>query len=206
MMALTAGIVGNAADVFLPVGVTDRHAGQLLTLTRIGGFGVVRKARPTVPLHLHTGIDIMRPHRNYADEPVYPIARGTVISKRTDGPYAQLIIEHEVGSRKIWSVYEHVAGISVNVSSQVDPMVPVARFLNREELARYGWQFDHLHLEILRERPVPLTPAEKTPERYYGSHSLECTSPAMVTRYFYDPLEFFKEGRVLLETRRSGGI
>jgi hypothetical protein len=144
-----------------------------------------------VSSHLHAGIDIRRPHRNYVDEPVYPIAGGTVISKRTDGPYAQLIIEHEIGEKKFWSVYEHIAGISVGVASHVDPLVPVARFLNREELGKYGWQFDHMHLEVLREKPMPLKPVPKTPERFYRSYSLECTSPAMLNRYFYDPLDFF---------------
>jgi hypothetical protein len=191
LVALTAGIVGTGSDAFLPVGVPDRHSATLLTLTEIGGFGVRRKARPKVPSHLHTGIDIRRPHRNYENESVYPIAGGTVISKRTDGPYAHLIIEHEIGEKKFWSVYEHIAGISVSVASRVNPLVPVARFLNREELGKYGWQFDHMHLEILREKPMPLKPALKTPERFYRSYSLECMSPAMLNRYFYDPLEFF---------------
>ena len=99
------------AQVFLPIQAENRHSTKGLTLTSIGQFGLRRKARPNIPSHLHTGIDIKRPHQNYLDEPIYPIAAGKVISKRIDGPYAQLIIEHELNRRKVWSLYEHIAGI-----------------------------------------------------------------------------------------------
>jgi hypothetical protein len=99
----------------------------------------LRKARPGIASHLHTGIDIERPHSNY--EPIFPIAKGVVISKRDDGAFAQLIIEHSVKGKKVWTVYEHIAGIVPKLNDVVDPMNPIARFMTREELNRFGWQF-----------------------------------------------------------------
>lgn len=127
---------------------------ESLRLTRIGDFGLLRRSRPGIPAHLHTGVDIDRPSDNYNNEPVYPIASGIVISLCDDGPYAQIIIEHRTaGGDTVWSVYEHVAGILCNLGDTVTPSRPIARFMNRRELNRYGWQFDHLHLEMMRTPP-----------------------------------------------------
>src|SRR5512133_602835 len=90
----------------LPVHTTNRKSISTLTLSEIGDFGLVRKARPGVPAHYHTGIDIKRPVYNYQDEPIFPISEGIVISIRQDGPYAQLIIEHK--NPACWTVYEHI--------------------------------------------------------------------------------------------------
>ncbi len=179
----------------MPVQTKDRLSTDELELTAIGRFGLVRKARKTVPSHYHTGIDIKRPRPNYVDEPIYPIARGTVISKRDDGPYAQLIIEHEIRGIRFWTLYEHLAGITVNVNSSVSPETPIGRFMNRKELNRYGWQFDHVHFEVLRVRPMPLRPVPSTPERFYSSYSLTCFSKAVLEKYFYDPVDFLRGDR-----------
>jgi len=187
---LAAGPGDRASDLLLPVGAPDRASGRSVVLTDIGAFGAPRKPRPTVPAHLHTGVDICRPHPNYDGEPVYPVARGVVISKRTDGPYAQLIIAHEIAGEKFWSVYEHIAGITADDSSEVDPMVPIARFMNRDELRRYGWQFNHVHLEILKVKPFPLAPDPRRPERKFSSYTLLCHTAADLERYFHDPLRF----------------
>jgi len=85
-----------SSSVLLPVDYGDRKDISRVQLTEIGEFGLMRKARVGIPAHFHTGIDIKRPGNNYHDEPIFPIAPGRVISKRTDGPYAQLIIEHNV--------------------------------------------------------------------------------------------------------------
>jgi len=184
----------DAGDRFLlPVKATDRLSTDQLVLTPIGKFGLVRKARLHVPSHLHSGIDIKRPNPNYSNEPIYPIAEGIVISKRDDGPYAQLIIEHNFRGMQFWTLYEHLAGITVDVNSVVSPENPIGRFMNRDELNRYGWQFDHVHFEVLRLRPMPLQPNPATPTRFYSSYSLICYSKADLVRYFYDPLEFLGE-------------
>lgn len=81
-------------EVHLPINVSNRISLGELSLTEIGAFGLRRKARPNVKSHLHTGIDIKRPDNNYMNNPIFPIAPGVVISKRDDGPFAQLIVEH----------------------------------------------------------------------------------------------------------------
>jgi len=83
-------------QVYLPIELTDRSNISMIELSDIGDFGLMRKPRPNVPQHYHTGIDIKRPNNNYKNEPIYPIAKGKVISKRDDGPYANIIIEHEL--------------------------------------------------------------------------------------------------------------
>jgi hypothetical protein len=180
-------------SLFIPVNVSDRHSIEDVRLTAIGKFGLLRKARPTVPSHFHAGADIQRPNVNYLNEPIYPIAKGMVISRKTNGPYAQLIIEHKIGSRKIWSLYEHIAGIMVSVNDSVYPSSAIARFMNREELNKYGWKFDHVHLEILKIQPLPLHPDKQNPDRYYYSYSLVCYNKNNLDKYFFDPIFFFNE-------------
>jgi hypothetical protein len=186
----TALAVNTIAQALSPIDAGDRKSFNAIQLTAIGKFGAVRKARPHVPSHIHTGIDIKRPAKNYENEPIFPVMRGTVISKRDDGPYAQLIIVHDKEGKLFWSVYEHIAGIKVNVGDEADPMKPIARFMNRKELDRNGWQFDHFHLEILKAKPRPIKPDRKTPFRFYSSYTLECHTNEDVNRYFYDPIKF----------------
>lgn len=161
-----------------------------IELTEIGEFGLLRKARPNIPAHLHTGIDIKRPGNNYDHEPIFPIADGIVISKRTDGPYAQLIIEHPNNGEPFWTVYEHIAEIQVHLSQQVNPETQIARFFNREELNLHGWQFDHFHFEILKKQPLKITPSAKTPERHFRSYTLSCFTEEELLQNFYDPYLF----------------
>lgn len=180
-------------QVYLPINLVDRRNISGIHLTEIGKFGLMRKARPNVPKHYHTGIDINRPNGNYASEPIYPIASGVVISKRTDGPYANLIIEHTINGRKVWSLYEHIAGIKVSVAQNVNPNTPIARFMSRDELNKNGWQFDHFHLEILKIKPIRIKPTLDNPERFYKSYSLICYTPTDLEKHYYDPLVFFRE-------------
>jgi len=162
-----------------------------IKLSPIGNFGQVRKARPGIPGHLHTGIDIRRPTGNYDNEPVFPLAPGRVISLRDDGPFAQIIIEHQPDNlNRFWSVYEHVAGISVTISEQVIAGKPLARFMNRKELEKYGWQFDHFHLEILKIKPRTIRPSFELPYYLYQTYNLECYSREELAYYYYHPLEF----------------
>ncbi len=176
----------------LPVKTIDRNSITTLALTEIGDFGLLRKERAGIPAHYHTGIDIKRPSKNYQNEPVFPIAVGIVISVRRDGPYAQVIIEHEV-ERKLWTVYEHIAGITVNLYDSVSPDLPIARFMNKNELDAFGWQFDHFHFEILKIRPSKLMQRDSNPERLLSSYTLVCYSKEELNRKFYDPIEFLGE-------------
>lgn len=179
-------------EILLPIRSDNRRAIERIQLTEIGGFSVIRKARPTVPMHFHTGIDIKRPSQNYVDEPIFAVAEGTVVSKRDDGAYAQLIIEHQIGKLKFWTVYEHVAGIRVALHDQVRTAKPIARFMNKAELDTYGWQFDHFHFEVLKVAPTPLKFDPSKPHRRFNSYSLVCYSKRDLNRYFYDPLAFLR--------------
>jgi len=176
---------------YLPIKTTDRLSIHSISLTSIGEFGMLRKERPGIPSHFHTGIDIKRPTSNFQDEPIFPIYDGVVISIRKDGPYAQIIIEHG-SSLKFWTVYEHVAGIKVRLYEQVTPNLPIARFMNTNELNKYGWQFDHFHFEILKTKPLKLEIDNSNPERRYSSYSLTCLTSEGLNKYFYNPIEFLK--------------
>ncbi|MCP3901695.1 MAG: M23 family metallopeptidase, partial [Desulfobacteraceae bacterium] len=155
-------------DCFLPIGVENRQLWESVQLTSIGKFGELRKARSNIPAHYHTGIDIKRPNGNYENEYIFPIMYGKIISIRDDGPYAQIIIEHQNDQGTVWSVYEHIAEIKGAVGDSVNPYYPIARFMNKNELEQYGWQFDHLHFEILKIRPRHLKPNANTPFRLFG--------------------------------------
>ncbi len=176
----------------MPICLEDRQDISQIHLTKIGQFGLVRKARNNIPEHYHTGIDIKRPNNNYDTEPIFSIAKGKVISKRTDGPYANLIIEHEINGRKLWTLYEHISGIKVNVSDMVDTDTPMARFMNTDELNRFGWQFDHFHFEIIKFKPMRIIPDKNNPERFFNSYTLICYNIDDLHKYYFDPIEFFK--------------
>jgi hypothetical protein len=179
-------------QILIPILSEDRQDISNIHLTEIGKFGLLRKARNNIPEHYHTGIDIKRPNHDYESEPIFPVANGIVISKRTDGPYANLIIEHEIKGQKIWTLYEHISGIQVNVTDSVDSTTRIARFMNKDELNRYGWQFDHFHLEIIKIKPQRINPPKENPERFYNSYSLVCYSMDDLQKYYFDPISFFK--------------
>ena len=183
----------TALEWYLPVNTPDRRSWNDVKLTAIGRFGLQRKARPGVPAHLHAGVDIKRPGGNDADEPVFPAARGVVISMRDDGPLAQVIVEHRQSDGSIiWTVYEHVAGIAAAAGDTVDPVKPIARFMTRHELGRYGWQFDHLHFEVMREQPILTTPSKRLPQRFYQTYALACPDQRSLSRCYHDPREFLE--------------
>lgn len=178
----------------LPIQTTDRRIIPTIKLTHIGKFGEMRKARPTVPAHLHTGIDIKRPTPQRDNEPVFPAAPGRVLSIRNDGPFAQIIIEHILANgQKIWTAFEHISGIVTSVGQRVHPSQPIARFMNRAELDRYGWQFNHIHFEILKTGPKPVPPDPKHPERFFTTYNLECYSKADLNCHYHNPIDFFRE-------------
>ena len=176
----------------LPIDTINGKLSDTLMLTAIGDFGLLRKERPGIPAHYHTGIDIKRPSTNYINEPIFPICDGIVISKREDGPYAQIIVEHQ-HDKKFWTVYEHIAGITVDLFDYVTPNSPIARFMNIEELDRFGWQFDHFHFEILKEQPFKLSGENSKPDRLFASYTLVSYTQEDLHKYFYEPIDFFKE-------------
>jgi len=179
---------------YLPINTENRQSLENVKLTSIGRFGLMRKARPGIPAHLHTGVDFKRPNNNYIDEPIFPAAKGKVISLRDDGPYAQIIIHHSLpDSTSLWTVYEHIAGIQTKLHDSVDPQRPLARFMTKEELNKYGWQFDHVHFEVMKIKPKPRKPDKRRPSLYYSTYCLVCYTQADLDEKYYNPLEFLKQ-------------
>lgn len=178
--------------LYLPVHVTDRTNASLISLTNIGQYGLKRKARPTVPSHYHTGIDIKRPTSNYINEPVYAAGKGRVISVRNDGPFSQVIIEHDFNNDISWTVYEHILGITCHAGDNVTENTVVARFFNKSELEKYGWQFDHLHFEILKAKPLKVKKNVRFPEYYYQTYAVTCYSVDDLCKRTVNPMEYFK--------------
>ncbi|MFO7827663.1 MAG: M23 family metallopeptidase [Bacteroidales bacterium] len=183
----------NAQNFLLPVQLYDRSDLSLIQLTPIGKFGEIRKERPGVPEHYHTGIDIKRPKQNYKEEPIYSIGQGVVLSIRNDGPYALIIIEHNNNGNTFWTEYEHVAGIKVEVGDFVTEKTQIARFMNSDELNQYGWQFDHFHFEIFKVPPMRIVPKESQPQHIYNTFNLICYTMDDLDHYYFNPIPFLKE-------------
>jgi hypothetical protein len=195
----------NSAQWFLPIEVKCRTDVAELKLSAIGRFGLERKARKTVPAHLHTGIDILRPRGNYDNEKIFPACNGVVISIRDDGPYAQIIIEHRMHGELLWTVYEHIANISCQVGDFVSADAPIASFFSMSELNVYGRQFDHFHFEVLKQRPIQIIPTRILPSRLYNTYALTCfTYPELIEKY-YDPVEFLsmKFKSIIVDSKKN---
>lgn len=192
IVCLIFSSLNSKVELKVPVETSNRLSVNTLQLTKIGQFGLTRVARPSISEHYHTGIDIKRPNNNYIDEPIYPVLDGIVISIRRDGPYAQIIVEHSQ-KEKFWTVYEHIADIKIELFQQVFSTQPIARFMNKSELNRYGWQFDHVHFEILKIKPVKLERNAKLPERLFTSYTLTCHTKEELNKYFYNPLAYLKK-------------
>jgi len=86
----------------------------------------------------------------------------------------------------------------VSLNDSIDPQYPVARFMNKEELNAYGWQFDHFHFEVLKKEPVKLNPATRTPQRLYNSYTLVCYTIDDLEKYFFDPLLFLEQNKLIV--------
>lgn len=180
-------------DFLIPIDCYDRTEISSIHLTTIGSFGKMRKMRPGIPAHFHTGIDIKRPNPNYYNEPIFAIGEGRVISMRDDGPYAQIIIEHYHNGNIFWVEYEHVAGIKVRVGDFVNENTVISRFMNKSELNIYGWQFDHFHFEILKKQPVSIRSRKSQSQHFYNTYNLVCYSNDDLNSNYYDPFVFLKE-------------
>ncbi|XOV93759.1 MAG: M23 family metallopeptidase [Bacteroidota bacterium] len=192
LLLISAFQLLTGPNIRIPIDAPNRKLIEFIKLTEIGQFGLKRKDRKEVPEHLHTGIDIQRPNKNYSNAAIYAIDAGTVISKREDGPFAQVIIEHDFGNLVFWTVYEHIAEIQVDLFQEVDSETKIARFFNLDELNQYGWQFDHFHFEVLKRRPIRIQPKSETPERLYNSFTLNCFVLKELNDNFYSPLDFLE--------------
>jgi hypothetical protein len=78
------------------------------------------------------------------------------------------------------------------IGDSVSPQRPLGRFMNDEELHQHGWQFEHLHFEILKRHPQPVLPTKNMLMRRFKSYNLECYTRDDLERHYYDPREFFQ--------------
>jgi hypothetical protein len=64
--------------------------------------------------------------------------------------------------------------------------------MNRRELNRYGWQFDHVHLEVMKAPPLPRQTDAGLPYCRYKTHGLACRSRQELLSRYQDPLAFLR--------------
>jgi hypothetical protein len=178
---------------YLPLDFPNRTAVDNVKLTTIGKFGRLRTARPTVPSHYHTGADIRRPDSNYAFTPVHPAHEGTIISVLDKGPFSQIIIEHSTDGDTVWTAYEHIHVLKFRAGTPVSPFDTIARLFDKTELSKYGWQFDHLHFEVIKKRPPRLAASKTAPDHRYTTFAITCYTEQSLHERLCDPLEFMKE-------------
>jgi murein DD-endopeptidase MepM/ murein hydrolase activator NlpD len=179
-------------QVFSPINSINRQSIDQIQLTQIGAFGEFRIERPNIPAHYHTAIDILRPGNTSNAQFIFPIADGEIISIRNDGPFAHIIIAHEIkGVGRFWTIYEHISEIRVSVGQIVSHDDVIARFMNKTELDHYGWQFNHLHFEVLKVEPKSMRSSQTHPQRNYNSYSLDCFTKTELNLRYYDPVQFF---------------
>jgi murein DD-endopeptidase MepM/ murein hydrolase activator NlpD len=180
---------------YIPASYSDITEISNIKLTAIGHFGLLRKERPNVPAHYHTGIDIVRPKPNYYHEPIFPSLSGEVVSIIDDGPFSQIIVKHFYNGRNYWSVYEHLHVKLRNIGITVNPYDTLGYFFNIDELNRYGWQFDHFHFEINKIEPQLIKPTAKNPKRVYRTFAINCYTKEELDQRLENPLEFLR-GRI----------
>lgn len=166
------------------------HPERKLSLTAIGEFGLWRKDRPGIPGHFHSGLDLARPVPDQQEVLIHPVASGTLISIRQKGPWSQVIIEHGKGRSVWWSVYEHFIPDNAKPGDTVHPDRPIGRLMRIPELNQYGWQFNHLHLELMKSAPKPLKPTTHEPGRRYITHGLSCFTMEQLRSAYWNPADW----------------
>ena len=142
---------------------------------------------PRIGGHLHTGIDLMKYNRN-SEAKVYAASNGRVVSIYATEPNRSLMVMHKLETGEIiYSVYVHITDIQVSIGEIVDCNTIVGRLMNAEQLNKYGWEFNHIHFEILKSKPRIEDPGK------YLSYSVLCKTPKEVDAHFYNPVTFFQK-------------
>lgn len=172
----------------LPLRTADRQDWSTVLFEPDAKFKTMRSPFGQVKLHYHTGADIqVKEEFGFVDAPgmpVYAIAAGKVVAIEDPMPQRRITIEHKLPDGKtVWSAYCHISDAQVSVNQLVDEETVIARRMNREELDHYGWEYDHVHLEILKKLPVYVTD-------YYHRKTFTCDTEAEVDEYFFDPVFF----------------
>lgn len=151
-------------------------------------FKTKRSAFTNVKLHYHTGVDIQANGSagklDSPGMPIFAVAAGKVVAVEDELPQRRITIEHKLpDGTVVWSVYCHIAGECVVPHEVVDSETIIARRMNGRELDQYGWEYNHVHLEILKKMPDFL-------DAFYQRKTFTCYSEEDVNEYFYDPIKF----------------
>ncbi len=170
----------------LPLMTPDRQDWSTLFFEPDAHFKALRAPFGPVKLHYHTGIDLQNSEPQIPGVPIYPIAAGKVIAIEDPLPQRRITIEHNLpDGSKVWSVYIHVSNEQVAVGDMVDTETVIAYLMSGSELAVYGKEFDHVHLEIMKQMPDLVS-------EYHQRKTFTCYTENEVDEYFYNPEEFLK--------------
>jgi murein DD-endopeptidase MepM/ murein hydrolase activator NlpD len=146
--------------------------------------------------HLHTGIDIVNP-KGGPGEAVYAAAAGKVVSIYAKEPNLGVMIQHRLPYDEIvWSVYVHVTHINARIGDVVSSNTAIAHVMNKDQLKKHGWEYKHLHFEILKKPRV-------NEVGKYVSYSTRCKTRQEVEKHFYDPKAFLQR---MFASDRSGNL
>ena len=98
------------------------------------------------------------------------------------------MIQHLLPSgTAIYSVYVHVTNIKVNTGDIVGHTTHIADLMDKAQLDTYGWEFNHLHFEILKK------PRVHEINGNYLSYSTRCKTKEDVLEHFHNPELFLKK-------------
>ena len=65
--------------------------------------------------------------------------------------------------------------------------------MNKSELNKYGWQFNHFHFEILKIPPKKIKPGNTQPQHIFKTYNLVCYTFEDLQNFYYDPLELLED-------------
>lgn len=136
--------------------------------------------------HLHTGIDLINPMGGQGEK-VYAAAAGRVVSIYAKEPNRSIMIQHSLPcGETLWTVYVHVGKVKVRLGELVRSDTVIAYLMDEHQLNYYGWEFNHLHFEVLKFPRI-------NEVGKYLSFSTGCKTRKEVKKHFYNPIDFLKK-------------
>lgn len=118
---------------------------------------------------------------------VFAAATGKVVSIYAAEPNRAIMIQHLLPTgTAIYSVYVHVTNIKVSKGDIVRNTTHIADLMTKTQLDIYGWEFNHLHFEILKKPRVHQVNGN------YLSYSTKCKTKEDVRKNFQNPTLFLE--------------
>lgn len=170
----------------LPLNTADRQDWSTIFLEPDAHFKALRAPFGPVKLRYHTGTDLQNGNAFVVGEPVYAVATGKVIAIEDPPPQRRITIEHALpDGQRVWSVYIHIIEEQVIVGDMVDTETVIARLMTPAELELYGLEYNHVHLEIMKQMPGYAAD-------FQHRKTFTCYTEKEVDDHFYNPVEFLK--------------